>query len=662
MILISAGLVLTAVVLLIAGVVLAKPFLVMWSIAVSVLSAVFLVIGALLRRHELFPGKSSAGTAPPLPYGGPATAGPMPAPHMATSHQHRAPVGPPVSAPPGMGQAVPGVGRTPSAATGARPVPAAGSASATRQGVLDADAIVLVIPGRRRYHVAGCRQLAGREHEELTHEEAREEGFTPCTTCLPEFTAAAQDAPVRAQEPTRPQAVREPGPAESRPQTFGESGPTTAEPRQVSGESGSTAAALRQVPGESGPAESRPQTFGEPGSTAAEPAAHEATARFSPPYGPVTPAARRPGAQTPAPSEAATSSQQAGASSAQPSGTSETGTSETGTSETGASEQPQPASWAFTPATQDSASPGTRPDAPESEGPVARPYVHGPESADETTKVPPRSQEPVSPFASPSFPIQTPAPSPAPATEDSGATSWFSRDVVPPPASAPQPPAASEPPVAPEPEATSPALPRPSAPEDPADSAEPAAVGPESPAARERTAAEPTSEDQQDPTELVGPTGTVPGRAGQPVPVGSTSETSDASASAGASPAEEEAPRQSPASSPGAPAQASPAREETLAETLAEDDTDTPPEGIPVVRPAEPPQDEAHASPEGIPAVPAGPSPDTVKVIVGTRRFHSSACPLVKGVDDGGLETMSLAEAEEAGLSSCSVCEGGTTP
>ena len=52
MILISAGLVLAAVILLIAGFVLAKAYLIMWSIVVSVLSALFLVIGAFLRRHE----------------------------------------------------------------------------------------------------------------------------------------------------------------------------------------------------------------------------------------------------------------------------------------------------------------------------------------------------------------------------------------------------------------------------------------------------------------------------------------------------------------------------------------------------------------------------------------------------------------------------------
>ncbi|MGW0446949.1 hypothetical protein ACWDWV_16460, partial [Streptosporangium sandarakinum] len=81
MILISAGLVLTAIVLLIVGFVLAKPFLVMWSIAISVLSAVFLVIGALLRRHELFPG-GRAGATPPLQPREPAPTGPVTAPHM----------------------------------------------------------------------------------------------------------------------------------------------------------------------------------------------------------------------------------------------------------------------------------------------------------------------------------------------------------------------------------------------------------------------------------------------------------------------------------------------------------------------------------------------------------------------------------------------------
>ncbi|MFC7643452.1 hypothetical protein ACFQX6_23505 [Streptosporangium lutulentum] len=69
MILVSAGLVLTAIVLLIAGFVLGQAYLVMWSIAISLLSAVFLVIGALLRRHELFPG-GHAGVTPAFPQKG----------------------------------------------------------------------------------------------------------------------------------------------------------------------------------------------------------------------------------------------------------------------------------------------------------------------------------------------------------------------------------------------------------------------------------------------------------------------------------------------------------------------------------------------------------------------------------------------------------------
>jgi hypothetical protein len=46
-----------------------------------------------------------------------------------------------------------------------------------------------------------------------------------------------------------------------------------------------------------------------------------------------------------------------------------------------------------------------------------------------------------------------------------------------------------------------------------------------------------------------------------------------------------------------------------------------------------------------------------VKVIVGTRRYHSTACPLVRGAGDTGVETMTLAAAEAAGLTSCSVCQ-----
>ncbi|HVV11270.1 hypothetical protein [Amycolatopsis sp.] len=49
--------------------------------------------------------------------------------------------------------------------------------------VEDEDDVVFVLPGRKRFHVAGCRLLKDREAEELTLAEAEEESFTPCTVC-----------------------------------------------------------------------------------------------------------------------------------------------------------------------------------------------------------------------------------------------------------------------------------------------------------------------------------------------------------------------------------------------------------------------------------------------------------------------------------------------
>jgi hypothetical protein len=220
-ILISAALVLVAIVLLIAGVVLAKPFLVMWSIVVSVLSAVCLLIGALLRRHELFPkaGGTATGTAP-VPPVAPAHTGPTgpTGPQGATVASAMPP------APPGMAPGMTPPGMPHPAMLGAPPMPqtappprprnpyATGPGRTPGGGILAPDAIVVVIPGRRRFHRPGCRQLAGRDREELTYEEAREEGFTPCTTCLPEGAARPAPEPPPPSEPPRVA-----GPAASRP-------------------------------------------------------------------------------------------------------------------------------------------------------------------------------------------------------------------------------------------------------------------------------------------------------------------------------------------------------------------------------------------------------------------------------------------------------------
>jgi hypothetical protein len=43
--------------------------------------------------------------------------------------------------------------------------------------------VVFVVPGRMRFHVAGCRLLDGKDAEQLTLEEAEDEAFTACTVC-----------------------------------------------------------------------------------------------------------------------------------------------------------------------------------------------------------------------------------------------------------------------------------------------------------------------------------------------------------------------------------------------------------------------------------------------------------------------------------------------
>jgi hypothetical protein len=46
--------------------------------------------------------------------------------------------------------------------------------------------LVHVVPGRRRFHLTGCRLLDGHADEQITADEAREEGLSACTRCIPE--------------------------------------------------------------------------------------------------------------------------------------------------------------------------------------------------------------------------------------------------------------------------------------------------------------------------------------------------------------------------------------------------------------------------------------------------------------------------------------------
>ena len=171
MIILSGVLVVLAIALLVTGIVTGNTGhevagldglkLIYVSIGVSIVSALFLAIGVFLRRKELF------GTARAQ------------APAKASTAVGRASK----AARPAKAKARVGAGEE-------TPVPVA-SATATD---VPAETTVYVVPGRKRYHLKTCRQLAGRDKEELTFVEAREEGFTACTACLPDTALAARAA------------------------------------------------------------------------------------------------------------------------------------------------------------------------------------------------------------------------------------------------------------------------------------------------------------------------------------------------------------------------------------------------------------------------------------------------------------------------------------
>src|SRR4051794_6993109 len=128
------------------------------SIGVSIISALCLAIGVVVRRKELFGGAVSSTSSRP-PARGRAARAARPAKtktRVGAGEESTAPLGSPTAV----------------------DVPAGTT--------------VYVVPGRKRYHLETCRQLASRDSEELTFEEAREEGFTACTPRLPDTALAAR--------------------------------------------------------------------------------------------------------------------------------------------------------------------------------------------------------------------------------------------------------------------------------------------------------------------------------------------------------------------------------------------------------------------------------------------------------------------------------------
>ncbi|MFB9837638.1 hypothetical protein [Actinoallomurus acaciae] len=174
MIILSGVLVVLAIALLVTGIVTGNTGhevagldglkLIYVSIGVSIISALCLAIGVFLRRKELFGSAETESSA------------------KKSAARSRAARTTKAKARVGAGEETP----VSVAPTTAIDVPAETS--------------VFVVPGRKRYHLETCRQLAGRDKEELTYVEAHEEGFTPCTACLPD-TALAARAAVTETEP-----------------------------------------------------------------------------------------------------------------------------------------------------------------------------------------------------------------------------------------------------------------------------------------------------------------------------------------------------------------------------------------------------------------------------------------------------------------------------
>jgi hypothetical protein len=158
LIVISGALAVVAFVLLIAGLVSDGLGLVYASIAVSLVSAIFLGVGAYQRRGEEVATRAPAEPTPALE--------PSTEPVL-------------VGAGAGTGRGFDGADES------VRLAPAAGDGGGT----------VYVVAGRPRYHVADCRYLAGKDGEPRTLAEARNEGYTACGICRPDENLSAAPEP-----------------------------------------------------------------------------------------------------------------------------------------------------------------------------------------------------------------------------------------------------------------------------------------------------------------------------------------------------------------------------------------------------------------------------------------------------------------------------------
>jgi len=163
-IVISGALVLVALILLVIGLVTTSLPFVYASIAVSVVAFVFLIIRILQRRGEQLPDAVPADDAEGVET--PADAEPVTA--VVRSERRT----------------------TEPEAAGTDDVRVSGS--------------VLVVAGRPRYHVEGCRYLNGKDPDEVPVDNARDEGFTACGVCKPDEVLAEEAAAQPHPQPDEP--------------------------------------------------------------------------------------------------------------------------------------------------------------------------------------------------------------------------------------------------------------------------------------------------------------------------------------------------------------------------------------------------------------------------------------------------------------------------
>ena len=198
MIVISGALVLVALVLLVIGLVGQGLTFVYASIAVSLAAFVFLLLGILQRRGE--PGAAPAVGAGGGPDRSRDDEGVTVVPAAATA----ATLAPPAEVSLAKPERGPEPERVPEPERMREPEPVAQEdpeppveddgelLSDVDEAELDEiDTTVLVVPGRPRYHVDGCRYLYGKDVEEVHVLDAREEGFTPCGVCKPDAVLVA---------------------------------------------------------------------------------------------------------------------------------------------------------------------------------------------------------------------------------------------------------------------------------------------------------------------------------------------------------------------------------------------------------------------------------------------------------------------------------------